>query len=477
MRSQIDFLLGDEAVSVSGIAPELTVLDWLRARGRVGTKEGCAEGDCGACTVVVAEPDGDGLRYRAVNSCIQPMASLDGRQLITVEDLAGKDVDGNPELHPVQQSMVDHHGSQCGFCTPGFVMSMFAMVHQPEPPRIRESLAGNLCRCTGYVPILNASRRALMETGADRFTRAETQTVQKLAALAHDETIRLSNGERQMLAPRSLDDLLGLLARYPEAVLVAGATDVGLWLTKRLDRFETMIYVSGVAELHCIDEVDGFLEIGAAVTYTEAMPVLTGHYPDLRDMLVRLGGLQVRNAGTIGGNIANGSPIGDTPPPLIALGARLVLASARGTREIDLEDFFIEYGEQDLRPGECVLKVRIPLPRQGQQLRVYKLSKRIEQDISSVLGAYSLRLDGDRVDDIRIAYGGMAGVPARARHCEESLAGQPWKEHTIDQACRAMADDFTPLTDWRASADYRMLAAQNLLRRFFNETSGGTSDE
>lgn len=487
MRSQVDFLLGNEAVSVSGIAPETTVLDWLRANGRVGTKEGCAEGDCGACTVVVAERHGGQLRYRAVNSCIQPMVTLDGRQLITVEDLAEGHNDA-PVLHPVQQSMVEHHGSQCGFCTPGFIMSMFAMSHDPalsgtrggDTRAINEALAGNLCRCTGYVPIVNASRKVLMDDAPDRFAQGESTTLERLDALPGRASLRLSHNRRQLLAPESLEELLAQLAQYPDAVMVAGATDVGLWLTKDLERYDTLIYLGGVPELLEMDVGEEEIRIGAAVTYSDAMPVLTKHYPDMKPMLKRLGGLQVRNAGTIGGNIANGSPIGDMPPALIVLGARLVLASASGMREIDLEEFFIEYGKQDLKPGECVHSVRIPLPAEDLRYRVYKLSKRSDQDISSVLGAFALRLHEDKVADIRIAFGGMAGVPARARHVEKALVGQRWSEDIVDAACAAMEEDFTPLGDWRASANYRMLAARNLLRRFFidtTENAGGAGDE
>lgn len=480
MRSQIDFLLGDEAVSVTGITPETTVLEWLRANGRVGTKEGCAEGDCGACTVVVAEKHDGELRYRAVNSCIQPMVSLDGRQLITVEDLAQTDDEGQVRLHPVQQAMVDHHGSQCGFCTPGFVMSMFAMTHQPsfegydgsDTNPINDALAGNLCRCTGYVPIVNASRKVLMMPEPDQFTVAQAETLARLKALDAVGPLLLASEGRQILVPRTMELLLGVLAQFPDAVLVAGATDVGLWLTKELRRFETMIYLGAVGELLQLSVSDDFIELGAAVTYSDAMSVLVDHYPDMENMLTRLGGLQVRNAGTIGGNIANGSPIGDMPPALIALNAKLVLISTSGEREIDLQDFFIEYGKQDLAPGECVYKIRIPKPAGKQQFRVYKLSKRSDQDITAVLGAYALTLEEGKVADIRIAYGGMAGTPARATHCEKALIGQPWNDESVEKACKAMAQDFTPLSDWRASSEYRMLSAQNLLKRFFNETSG-----
>ncbi len=485
MRTQIDFLLGDQRVSVSSAAPETTVLEWLRGNSRTGTKEGCAEGDCGACTVVVAEQREGRLHYRAVNACIQPLVSLDGRQLITVEDLARPGCHDFDGLHPVQQAMVKHHGSQCGFCTPGFVMSLFGMFHREDMrgtggsdrKAINDALAGNLCRCTGYVPIVRAASEALALEAGDPFDAGESTTLDALASLHSSDSVCLAENERKMLAPRSLDELTGLLAEHPEALPVNGATDTGLWMTKGLERFDTQVYLGEVAELLEAGDDGEFIEIGAAVTYSDATPLLTRHFPGLAPMLSRLGGLQVRNAGTVGGNIANGSPIGDMPPALIALQSRLVLASQGGEREIELEDFFIEYGKQDLQPGECVLKVRIPKPTKDLQFRAYKLSKRFDQDISAVLGAMALALEGDTVSSARVAFGGMAGVPARAKQCEAALLGQSWNEATVEQACAALADDFTPLSDWRASAGYRMLAAQNLLRRFFNETQAGGSTD
>ncbi|HKJ16266.1 MAG TPA: xanthine dehydrogenase small subunit [Xanthomonadales bacterium] len=480
MRSQIDFILGDHLVSVSDIEPETTVLEWLRSNGRVGTKEGCAEGDCGACTVVVAEQQGDTLSYKAINSCIQPMVSLDGRQLITVEDLARKQSDGRLKLHPVQQAMVDHHGSQCGFCTPGFVMSMFAMTHDPsfegynglDNTPINQGLAGNLCRCTGYAPIVRASRKTLMMPETDQFDSGQQQTIDQLESIRSSDPIRISAHGRQLLVPRTQQQLLGMLSQYPEGVPVAGATDVGLWLTKELKQFETMIYLGEVEGLSSIEVGDEYIEIGATASYTDAMPILCEHYPDFREMLTRLGGLQVRNAGTIGGNIANGSPIGDMPPPLMVLRSKLVLTSSKGSREIDLEDFFIEYGTQDLQPGEFVHKIRMPLPQTDSFFRVYKVSKRSDQDITAVLGAFVLRLKDKEVQEIRIAYGGMAGVPARATAAEKIVSGAPWDESTVAKACEALTEDFKPLSDWRASADYRMLSARNLLKRLYLETSG-----
>ncbi|MEE8338701.1 MAG: xanthine dehydrogenase small subunit [Xanthomonadales bacterium] len=482
MADGIRFLLGERAVEVKDIDPQTTVLDWLRIQAqRMGTKEGCAEGDCGACTVVVGELQGDSIRYRAFNACILLLATLDGKQLITVEDLAS---DG---LHPVQRALVDHDGSQCGFCTPGFVMSLFAMVHangrQPggtERAAIDEGLAGNLCRCTGYAPIVRAAEEVLAEPVDDSFSANREQTVSALKAIERKHGLELAYEGRRFYSPRSIDELCRLLARHPDAVLLAGGTDVGLWITKQLRILPTLIYTANVPELQRleIDEAQACLEIGAAVSYTDAMETLCAHYPDFRPLLSRFGALQVRNAGTIGGNIANGSPIGDMPPPLIALGARLVLRSAAGSRELDLEDFFIEYGKQDLRAGECVDRVLLPVPdpqaHSDLHFRVYKLGKRFDQDISAVCAAFALRLEGEIVQSIRICYGGMAGMPARARKTESVLLGARWSQEIIDHAKAAMTQDYQPLTDWRASGDYRMLASQNLLQRFYLET---TTDE
>jgi len=483
MSDGIRFLLGESAVEVKDSDPQTTVLNWLRIQAhRTGTKEGCAEGDCGACTVVVGELQGDSIRYRAFNACILLLATLDGKQLITVEDLAS---DG---LHPVQQALVDHHGSQCGFCTPGFVMSLLAMVHEDGRTEgwkpggagraaIDEGLAGNLCRCTGYTPIVQAAEQVLAEPVDDRFSANRKQTVSALRAIGRKHGLQLEYEGRRFYSPRSIDELCQLLVRHPDAVLLAGGTDVGLWITKQLRIMSALIYTSNVPELHRleINKEQSCLEIGAAVSYTDAMETLCALYPDFRPLLSRLGAVQVRNAGTIGGNIANGSPIGDMPPPLIALGARLVLRSATGRRELDLEDFFIGYGKQDLMTGECVEQVLLPVPDPGDHadlhFRVYKLAKRFDQDISSVCAAFALQLKGEIVQSIRICYGGMAGVPARARKTESVLLGARWSQEIIDHAIAAIAKDFQPLTDWRAGCEYRMLASQNLLQRFYLETT------
>ena len=475
MSEGIRFILGDQLIELSSFDPQLTVLEWLRSDARRrGSKEGCAEGDCGACTVVIGELYEGSLRYRAFNACILLLAMLDGKQLLTVEDLAGE------TLHPVQQALVDEHGSQCGFCTPGFVMSLFAMYHDkartalPGRVEIDEALAGNLCRCTGYAPIVAAARKVLDRPPDDRFIDSQERITRILREIQPVTGAHVEFEGRHFFAPRSASELSRLLTEYPEAVMVAGATDVGLWITKQQKQMDVLLHTSNVLELQelRIDEEQNRLEIGAALSYSDVMDALCLHYPDLRPLLTRLGAVQVRNAGTIGGNIANGSPIGDMPPPLIVLQARLVLRSAAGTRELDLEDFFVGYGKQDLQPGEFVEKVLLPLPRDGQIFRAYKLSKRFDQDISSVCAAFALELDDGEVAAIRICYGGMAAVPARANRAENALLGRAWSSENIESASLAMADDFEPLTDWRASSEYRMLAAQNLLQRFYLETSG-----
>jgi xanthine dehydrogenase small subunit len=474
VRDHIRFLLGDELLELRAIDPTMTVLDWLRLeKCRTGTKEGCAEGDCGACTVVIARPENGRLSYRAVNGCIVFMPMLDGCQLLTVEDLMAPD----GTLHAIQQSMVDRHGSQCGFCTPGFVMSLFALYRNEENPtdqRIDDVLAGNLCRCTGYAPIAAAAKQMYQEGPAakDRFAASKADIVARLETLADSETLCVEAESRQFYAPADIDGLAAILAENPQTCIVAGGTDVGLWVTKQLRDIAPAVHIGRIAELRRIEETDEAITIGAGVTYDEASSVIAAHYPDFGELIRRIGGQQVRNMGTIGGNIANGSPIGDSPPALIAAGATLGLRLGSEQRTMLLEDFFIEYGKQDRRAGEFVEYVVLPKPEPGTHFRCYKISKRFDQDISAACGAFWLKLDGDTVADVRIAFGGMAAIPKRAAATEAALAGKPWTEETIEAALPAMEQDYTPLTDWRASAWYRMAVARNLLRKFHAETSG-----
>ena len=488
MTDAIRFLLGDALREVSGLDPNLTVLRYLReVEGLTGTKEGCAEGDCGACTVLLVEPSLDEgrdeagaprLRHRAVNACIQALPTLAGKQLLTVEHLKGAD----GRLHPAQQAMVETHGSQCGFCTPGFVMSLAALHRDGGPTdrqEIDDALAGNLCRCTGYGPIVEAARTMMSlpmpEAMPEGAAADGSDVLARLEALRPAGTLAVEGEGRRYFAPRRLEDLAALLAEHPDATLLAGGTDVGLWITKQHRRLDPIVYLGEVEGLRALEVHDDRIEIGAAVTYEAAFAALAELAPDFGEVLRRLGSRQIRNVGTIGGNIANGSPIGDSPPPLIALGSELVLCAAEGAgltrRRLALEDFFIDYGKQDRRPGEFVERVVVPRPDPAWSFRAYKVSKRFDQDITAVLGAFNLRIEGGRVAEARICYGGMAGTPKRALACEQALIGRSWDEAGLERGRAALAEDYRPMDDMRASAAYRMAVAQNLLTRAFVETT------
>lgn len=476
MKDAISFILNDETVILKDFGPTETLLDYLRLRKRLtGTKEGCAEGDCGACTVLVGRLFEGSLRYETVNACIRFLGSLHGTHIVTVEHLAGKD----GALHPVQQAMVDYHGSQCGFCTPGFVMSLYGLwlsTEKPSRAAIEKALQGNLCRCTGYEPIIKAAESvtaARPSTLFDPIERDRASIMSRLWAIPLNETITVTKDDCRTIIPAGLSEFAAAYAAEPKATIVAGSTDVGLWVTKQMRALNTVIFINHLSELQSISVTDGAISIGAGVTYSQAFGTLAKHIPAFGRLIDRLGGQQVRNMGTIGGNIANGSPIGDTPPPLIALGATLTLRSASGSRSLPLEKFFIEYGKQDRFSGEFVEKIEVPLPKPEAHFAIYKISKRRDEDISALCAAYHLTLLEDgTVEDIRIAFGGMAGTPKRATALEDALRGKAWTQETIDAARDTIDTDFQPLTDWRATAEYRMLTAKNLLTRFFLETSG-----
>ncbi|WP_274630190.1 xanthine dehydrogenase small subunit [Arvimicrobium flavum] len=474
-RDHIRFLLNGEEVRLADVAPDETLLDYLRLRRSLrGTKEGCAEGDCGACTVLVGRLSAGKLVYEGVNACIRFLGSLDGTHVVTIEHLAP--VEG--QLHPVQQAMVDLHGSQCGFCTPGFVMSLYALwMREPEPSdaAIEKALQGNLCRCTGYEAIMRAAR-AISSYGdvvKDPLAQERNLVATRLAAMKDGTRVEIGEGGKRLIVPANVDDFAAVLDEEPKATVVAGSTDVGLWVTKFMREIAPALFIGNLDGLCAMSEEDGVITIGAGVTYTEAFALLAERIPALGPLIDRIGGEQVRNMGTIGGNIANGSPIGDTPPPLIALGATVVLRKGSERRSLPLEDFFIAYGKQDRNPGEFVESVEVTVPADDVHFAVYKISKRRDEDITSTLGAFHLTLSGaGMVEDIRIAYGGMAATPRRAKAVEAALLGKPWSEETVEAALDAYEQDFTPLTDMRASAQYRALAARNLLTRFYLETTG-----
>jgi xanthine dehydrogenase small subunit len=471
----IRFLLDGEVHAVTGVSPTTTVLQYLREHlNRCGTKEGCAEGDCGACTVVLGELSGSAVRYSAINACIQIVPTLDGKALFTVESLKLR---SQGELHPVQRAMVDCHGSQCGFCTPGFVMSLYALYRsapEADEDTARQAISGNLCRCTGYRPILTAAQRmyAIEPVQRTREIEEDRKLSAQLNAIRVDASKTLAAGDSWYCAPVSLAELLQVLAERPNATLLAGGTDVGLWVTKRHAELREIVYLGNVGELKEITAGDSHLEIGAAVSLTDAFAALLEEYPDLREIARRFASPPICNAGTLVGNIANGSPIGDSMPALIALGASVVLRSSSSARELPLEALYLDYQKKDLRPGELVAAVRVPRAREGLQLRSYKIAKRFEQDISSVCAAFAVVLENDRVRSARIAFGGMAAIPKRASACEQVLTGAQWNARTMARAAQALAKDFRPLTDMRASAAYRVRVAGNLLSRFHAEVAG-----
>jgi xanthine dehydrogenase small subunit len=485
----IRFALDGEIVTLDDVDPTRTVLQYLREDlGRTGTKEGCAEGDCGACTVVVGELKNGSVRFRAINSCIQFVPTLDGKELITVESLRGD----RGALHPVQQALVDCHGSQCGFCTPGFVMSLFALyksARRPSRRDINDALAGNLCRCTGYRPIVDAGCRMYEYSDAagtkhehwmncsfsspadGEPSASEREMIERLRAIRPHDTLSLTHGDRTYFAPSSLADLAALREAHPDARILAGGTDVGLWVTKQQRALPAVIYVGNVPELQRIEETRDTLHVGAAVSLTDAFAALVVHYPQLNDLCRRFASPPIRNAGTLGGNIANGSPIGDAMPVLLALGSTLGLRRGEHTREVPLEAFYVAYQKTALEPGEFLERVNIPLRDAATIVRSYKISKRFDQDISAVCAGYCLDVSDDVVRDARIAHGGLAAIPKRAPHCERALIGKPWTDETVRSAMSALDRDYAPLTDMRASAGYRRSITRNLLWRLFIETT------
>lgn len=474
-RASIRFLRRGKIVELTHVPPMRTVLDWLRLDERSrGTKEGCNEGDCGACTVALGSLKNGKLVYEPVNACILLVGQLDGKELVTVDDLA----DGET-LHPVQQALVDTHGSQCGFCTPGFVMSLFTLYSQggaPTRDEIATHIAGNLCRCTGYRPIIEAAQACCTGKAADRWAKGAKEAARQLASLDDGADVFVGTADSFIARPSSPEMLARLAAENPDATIVSGATDVGLWITKQMRSLPKIILTGGVKQLHAVETTRDAVTLGAAATYAEAMPALAAIDADVSEVLRRLGSTQVRASGTVGGNIANGSPIGDTPPMLIALGATLTLRHGGSERSLPLESFFIAYGKQDRKPGELVWRIEVPKLKPNEAFRAYKISKRFDQDISAVMSAFKFALDGRTVSAARIAFGGMAATPKRAAQAEATLQSASLDQPASwEAAIAALAKDFQPISDMRASAAYRIEVAQGLLRKALMEVAGASA--
>ena len=438
-------------MELTNVSATTTLLDWLRIdQNLAGTKEGCNEGDCGACSVMVTDQTG----AKALNACILFLPQLDGKTIRTVEGVSAPD--GTP--HPVQTEMINHHGSQCGFCTPGFVVSM-ATAHLNGDTDHDVTLAGNLCRCTGYAPIIRAAEAA--------------ENAPVPAHMVEIPPILRAESKEKDLIHTDLEGFANWYEANPDTTLIAGATDVGLWVTKHFLDLGQTAFLNRIPELRGISETDDEIHVGAMTTLTELLETMKTRYPSFATLIKRYGSTQVRNAATIGGNIANGSPIGDGSPALIALDATLHLRKGSKTRQMPIADYFIEYGKQDRDIGEFVTGVSIP--KVADNLHCYKLSKRFDQDISAVCGCIWIEVNDDIISRVRLAYGGMAGIPKRAKHAEDALNGKDWSEDTIRQALDEMSKDFTPLSDMRASAEYRMQTAQNMLLRVWHERNGETT--
>jgi xanthine dehydrogenase small subunit len=463
----IQFILNHNVVQLEDLQADKTLLDFLRLdKNLTGSKEGCASGDCGACTVVIAEPNsaGDALNYKSINSCISLLGSLHGKQVITVDSLKS-----GAELHPIQQVMVDEHGSQCGFCTPGFVMSLFAMSKNKisaERSAVVENIDGNLCRCTGYRPIIDAALSVLDQSFTDDFDKNSQQVLETLKGIKSAEN-------ENFFVPETVSELSQFTQQYPEARLLAGGTDLGLDITQGLQALEKVIYIGRVKELKQITETDDEITIGAGVTYQECEEHLSQAYPSLRNHLHRFASTQIRNVGTLGGNVANASPIGDMPPVLVALDASLVLQKGDVARTVKIDDFYTGYKQTVLEEGEFLRDIVIPKNKPDHHFVVYKISKRHADDISAICAAFYLHIEAGKISSIRIGMGGMAATVKRAINCEKYLKDQVLSRETLDEAKMKIATDFEPMSDVRATNEYRILMAQNLLERLFIEQGIG----
>ena len=467
--SVVKFIHNNKIMEVQNIDPNETLLNYIREKlNKTGTKEGCAEGGCGACTVVLGYLKNNKIFYQSVNACIVFLPTIHGKQLILVEDLVGKD----GSLHPVQKSMVNFHGSQCGFCTPGFVMSLFSMYKNfPSFNKkiIKNSIAGNLCRCTGYQPIINAAKSLNNKNKVDQFYQTKNETIKLLKIInKKNNSLTINRIDKKYFAPQTINELKILLKKYPKSKILSGGTDLSLIVTKERKTINSIIYINSIKELNYIKKNKKYIEIGATTPLIEFESEIIKHYPDFKDILERYGSVQIRNVATIAGNIATASPIGDTLPLLLALNAKIVISNSKNDKILYLKDFFINYRKTKLKNGQFIKLIKIPL-LQNNIFKAYKISKRIDDDISAVCASFNLNIKNNIIVSISIAYGGMAAIPKKALQCEKSLLNKDLSEKNINIAQKFLEKDFNPIDDMRASSQYRMKIAKNLLFKCFQE--------
>ena len=463
----VKFIHSGRIVKISNPDPNETLLNFIRTKLRkIGTKEGCAEGGCGACTVVLGELKNNDINYTTVNSCITFLPTLSGKQLILVEDLIGED----NSLHPVQEAMVKYHGSQCGFCTPGFVMSLFSMFKNYSNLKedvIKDSIAGNLCRCTGYQPIIKAAKSLRTKNKIDDFYKNKKKTIIKLKKIGN-ESIAIYRKDKKYFAPRYVSELKKILKKNIDSQLLSGGTDLSLSVTKDRKDINSIIYINSIKELNYINNNKGFIEVGAATPLTKFELYIKKYYPDFNKILKRYGSVQIRNVATIAGNLATASPIGDNLPLLLALDSKVVLQGIKKSKILPINDFFLSYRKTKLKVGQFIHSIRIPIFEKNI-FKAYKISKRYDDDISSVCAAFNLKIENKIIKNIKIAYGGMSSIPQRATYCEKVLLNSPITDEVIKKAKNALEKDFTPITDMRASGKYRKIIAKNLLEKCFLE--------
>ena len=463
----ISFVREDRIIEIKNPDPNETLLNYIRTKlKKTGTKEGCAEGGCGACTVVIGELKNNEINYRAINSCITLLPTLQGKQLILVEDLISKD----GSLHPVQEAMVNYHGSQCGFCTPGFVMALFSMFKQYSKFNnevIKDSIAGNLCRCTGYHPIIKAAKSLKNKNKIDHFSENINNT-NKLLKKINNKEIIIYKGEKKYFAPRYVNELKKILKKNNNLNFLSGGTDLSLNITKERKDINSIVYMNSIHELNYIKNNTKYIEVGATTPLTDFENYIKKYYPDFTKILKRYGSPQIRNVATVAGNIATASPIGDCLPLLLSLNAQIILQDFKKTKILFLDDFFISYRKTKLKKNQFIHSIRVPLFEKNI-FKAYKVSKRFDDDISSVCAAFNLEIVKNKIEAARIAYGGMDAIPKRAKFCEKILLNSSLNDQTINKAKQALEKDFKPINDMRASGLYRMEVAKNLLEKCYIE--------